>query len=111
MTIPPGLRAGAQKVSETVLNMFPKLRSSRLTSLEQALVPHLRGNTPLYEALKDLIKTRIEARARVPEPSEPLVAKSMIARDRELQWLLSTLEHLYKAPVDTPAQEDSEPPA
>lgn len=110
MTIPPGLSAATQKVSDTVLNMFPKLRS-RLTSLEQALVPHLRGNTPLYEALKGLIETRIEARARVPEPSEPLVAKSMIARDRELQWLLSTLEHLYKAPVDTPAQEDSEPPA
>ena len=104
MTIP----RGAQRVTEMVLDMIPHLRN-RLTPGEQALVAHLRGNALLYEALTGLIKSRIGGRSAVAEPSDPLVCKSMLARDRELQWLLGRLDLVYRAPVQPP-QDDSEQP-
>lgn len=82
----------------------------RLTKQEAELGIHLRGNERLYTALVDLIETRIEARAALPEPSEPLVCKSMMAKDRELRWLLSRLAFVYKSPPGTPADTPSEQP-
>jgi hypothetical protein len=41
-----------------------------------------------------------------------VACKSIIARDRELQWLLSRLEHIYSSPLSEAAiDDDSELPA
>lgn len=110
MTIPRGMLAATQKVSDMVRAMVPHLRG-RLTPDEAALAVHLRGNERLYEDLTRIIRGRIGGRASLPEPSDPLVCKSMLARDRELQWLLSRLEFIHRSPVATPADSDGEPPA
>ena len=109
MTIPPGLKNAAGKVSDMVREMIPRFRH-HLTDEEAALGLHLRGNAPLLEALRGLIHARIEARAQLPAPSEPLVCKSMVDRDRELQWLISRLEYVHASPVNQP-EDDRERPA
>lgn len=95
------------RVADMVRDMIPRLRVS-LSPEEGALGPHLRGNDPLMSALRNLITSRIDGRATVPEPTDPLVCKSMVARDRELQWLLSRLEYVHRSPIQ--AQGNGEPP-
>ena len=92
-----------------VRELIPHLRN-RLSSEEMDLAAHLRGNEKLYDALTGIIRSRIAGRAAVQEPTDPLVCKSMLSRDRELQWFLSRLELCYRAPVSQPGQ-DGEPPA
>ena len=99
-----------RKVSDMVREMVATRRPD-LTAEEEALAVHLRGNVALYSALMALIQTRIGGRANLPEPSDPLVAKSMLARDRELQWLLKVLEHVHLSPVSQSADRDGEQPA
>ena len=110
MTIPPGIKAIPQKVSDMVRELIPAWRHG-LTQEERRLAVHLRGNIDLYESLRSIIRSRIAGRAAVPEPTDPLICKSMLARDRELQWLLLKLEYIYRSPVNSPAQDDGEPPA
>ena len=106
MTTPPDSR----RVVDMLLDHVPFMRQ-RLTSTELDIGIHLRGNAPLYEALTCLIRSRIEGRATVPEPNDPLKCKSMLARDRELGWLLSTLERVYASPAINPVDASGEPPA
>ncbi len=108
MTIPRGMAAATQKVSEFVREMFPRLRV-QLTPEEADLGTHLRGNERLMMCLRKVIEARIAGRAKVPEPSDPVACKSILARDRELQWLLGRLEFVYHSPVN-PAQADAEQP-
>lgn len=108
MTIPPVVERAKEKVSDFVRGMIGLKRTS-VNPLEQRLAIHIRGNVALYESLTALIQSRIDGRAGLPEPAEPLVAKSMIARDRELQWLLSRLDFVYRSPV-AQAQDNDEPP-
>jgi hypothetical protein len=108
MTIPKFTQEVREKLSDYVRNLFPVVRT-RMSKEEVDLGIHLRGNPKLYEALTAIIKTRIEGRAGIPEPSDPLDCKSMLARDRELQWLLSRLAFVYSSPVNQ--QEDGELPA
>lgn len=110
MTVPRGIAAMTRRVSDMVREMIPRLRHPPMKVDEQQLGVYLRGNAPLYGALVGIINSRIAGRANVPEPSDPLICKSMMARDRELQWLLGRLEYVYQSPVQQ-AHEDSEPPA
>jgi len=93
------------KVSDYVRSLFPAMRLG-LTEAEQALAVHLRGNERLYNDLTAVLRGRIEGRARVAEPTDPLVCKSMLARDREVQFLLGRLDLLYRSPVNAPTDED-----
>lgn len=98
VTVPKGLGEAAGTVRDMVLGMTTKMRQS-LTADEQRLAAHLRGNEDLFEGLKSIIQSRIEGRARLKEPSDPLICKSMLARDRELRSLLNRLEFVYRSPV------------
>lgn len=111
MTIPKGVKAATQKLTDMLGELMPQFRN-RLTANEQRIGIHLRGNQDLYEGLRELIESRIKGRAKLPEPRDPVVCKSMVARDRELQVILSTLEFIYKSPaVQLAEEEESEQPA
>lgn len=88
------------RVADMVRDMMPTART-QINPQDEALGIHLRGNEALYTALTNIIKSRIEGRAQLPEPSDPLVCKSMMARDRELQLLLRRLEFIYLSPSQT----------
>ncbi len=110
MSIPKGLAEMPQRVVDMVREMMPRWRV-RLTPEEERLAVHLRGNEALLKALKEMVAARIAGRANVPEPSDPLDCKSMLARDRELQWLLGKLEFVYRSPVNQPGRDSGERPA
>jgi hypothetical protein len=110
MTVPRGVQAATRRVSDMVRDILPFMRN-RLSADEQRLGVHLRGNTAMYEALTGIIQSRVTGRAKLPEPSDPLMCKSMLARDRELQWLLSRLEQVYHSPASQPGDTEGEPPA
>lgn len=95
-----------RKVSDMVREWLPQMRF-QMSTLETNLAVHLRGNSTLMDALTALIKSRISGRVLIAEPSDPIACKSMLARDRELQWLLSRLEFIYRSPVN-PTGEDRE---
>lgn len=103
-------RAAFQRVTDMVRDMVPHLRQPSATPEEVTLGILLRGNDALYDALTGIIHARIRVRSTVQEPSDPVACKSMIARDRELQWVLSRLEAAYRSPVSPPAR-DGELPA
>ena len=109
MTTPPGLKRVVGSVSGMVRDMIPRLRH-RFTKEETDLAVHLRGNEGLHNSLRELIGSRIAGRVNVPEPSDPVQCKSMLARDRELQWLLGRLSALYSSPVSVPTERDGEQP-
>lgn len=103
-------RQAFAKVTDYVRTLLPAMRHG-LSEAEQALATHLRGNERLYNDLTAVLRGRIEGRARVAEPSDPLVCKSMLARDREVQFLLGRLDLLYRSPVNEVAsEEDGEQP-
>jgi len=110
VTIPKPIRAATQRVSDLVRQLIPRYRYA-MNPEEAALAVHLRGNEALFETLKGLVQSRMAGRAGLPEPTDPLVCKSMLARDRELQWFLSRLEFIYHSPVNPPAEEEREQPA
>lgn len=110
MTIPRGFQNVSQRVSEMVMGMVPKFRQS-FSKDETELAVHIRGNESLYNSLANLIKSRIEGRAHLPLPSNPLDCHSSMARDRELQWLLSRLEFIYHSPARQEAERTGEQPA
>jgi hypothetical protein len=112
LTIPPGVQSRIRRVSDVVRDMIPGIRQQQLTSEEASVAIYLRGNENLYNGLKGIVEARIAGRATVAEPSDPVACKSIIARDRELQWLLSRLEHIYSSPLSEAAiDDDSELPA
>ena len=104
----PKMRETIGTVAEMVRHLMPTKRFS-MSRDERALAVHLRGNQQLLNALKGLIEARIEGRVKLPEPSDPLVAKSMIARDRELPGLLARLEFIFHSPADNPVDEREQP--
>ena len=108
MTIPPGLKSAAGKVSDMVREMIPRFRH-HLTKEEAALGLYLRGNKPLLEALSALIWTRIQGRGLLPVPTDPVICRGMMERDRELQWLLSILEYVHASPVNPPEDNREQP--
>lgn len=111
MTVPRGNGKDRRRVTDIVRDLIPRFRY-RLSHDEQQLGIYLRGNKDLFESLTGLIQSRIGGRASLPVPSDPIVCKAMLERDRELQWLLSRLEFVYKSPVSEPAEaEQGEQPA
>jgi hypothetical protein len=81
-----------------VRDMIPRMRIT-LSREEAELAVHLRGNDALLVALRNLMLSRIEGRAAVPEPTDPLACKSMVARDRELQWLMGRINYIHRSPA------------
>ena len=110
MTVPRFAQAATQRVSDMVRDLVPFMRN-RLSADERRLGVHLRGNTDLFESISGIIQSRMGGRAKLPEPSDPLMCKSMLARDRELQWLLMRLEQVYRSPATQPGDAEGEPPA
>ena len=86
------------RVADMVRDMIPRMRIT-VSKEEAELAPYLRGNDGLLRALHNLILCRIEGRAAVPEPTDPVACKSMVARDRELTWLIGRLDFIYRSPV------------
>ena len=101
----PRISSTMNRVSDMVREMVPFLRRAQ-SPQEIELALHLRGNVALYNALIAIIDLRIRGRAGVPEPSDPVLCKSMLARDRELQWLRDALERAYRAPALTDEHPD-----
>lgn len=99
-----------ERLSDWVRKTLPQ-KLMEMSARESALAIHLRGNDALYEVLTGLIEDRISGRANLPEPSDPIACKSMLARDRELQWLLSRIEFIYRSPANNPGSDDGEQPA
>lgn len=109
MTVPPKFKSAARKVSDMVREMFPTLRVS-LGKHEAALGIYLRGNKDMLDALEGMIQERIEGRAVLPEPSDPLMCKSMMARDRELRWLMSRFRFVFASLPSDPVEDSGEQP-
>ena len=82
-----------------------------LTPQEESLAAHLRGNTPLQEAINEFINARLRVRDTQPVPTDPMDCRATLERQAELRWLLARLDLLYRSPVNPAAQEDGEPPA
>ena len=109
MTVPPGMRGKAQKVSDYVRNMVPFIRK-KATAEELDLGVHLRGNEGLHESLQKLIHSRIEGRARLSLPSTPSECMISMARDREAQWIQAKLQEVYLSPVMQEIEQEGEQP-
>lgn len=105
MTVPRNMPQMVSKVSEMVRGLIPTYRD-RTTTDERTVGVYLRGNQDLLLGLSGIIKSRIEGRAKVPEPSDPVQCKAMLARDRELQWLLAKLEFIYTSPVAATGEQE-----
>ena len=111
MTVPPGFKGMPGRVADMVRNMTPFVRGDRLSPDERALGVFLRGNTELLGVLSNIIQSRIEGRANLPVPSDPIDCKAMVDRDSELRWLLRRLEFVHASPVAEPAEDHGEQPA
>ena len=99
-----------RRVSDMVREMIPHLRGT-LPQEELDLSVHLRSNEKLYDALTELIRSRIRGRENLPVPSDPLACKSIMERQSELRWLLSRLEHLYRLPMNQGVDQGEQPAA
>ena len=77
---------------------------------ELDLAAHIRGNTPLYEAIRYFLSARLDARAAMPVPPEPIDCRAILERNAEVRQILARLDTVYRSPVNQPA-EDGEPPA
>jgi len=81
-----------------------------LSPEERDLAIHLRTNHLLYESLMRFIGAKIEGRAKLPVPSDPLKSHTRLVADSELRWLMSRLEHIYRSPDESPANDGGEQP-
>jgi hypothetical protein len=97
-----------QRVTDMVREMVPKWRY-RLSPQEAALGPHLRSNDALLEALTGLITERIKGRELKEVPSDPILCMASMARDKELRWVISRLEHVYNSPAASEVQDGEQP--
>lgn len=93
--------------------MLRSILPSRVLTLaphEEDLGTHLRGNEPLYEAIVGMLEARIDHRASLPVPPEPIDCRASMERDHELRILLNRIEYIYHSPV-VPIHDDGEQPA
>jgi hypothetical protein len=109
VTVPRPKAGPAKRVSDLVRELIPSFRKTQSREFGQIAV-HLRGNEDLYEGLKSMISSRIEGRANLPVPSDPLECMRRLAMDKEASIVLAQLESIYTSPVLEPAK-DSEQPA
>lgn len=100
--------ATPRRVADMVRELFPTVRQP-FTVEEIAVAEHLRGNERLYQALTGLVRSRIAGRELLPVPSDPLMCKSLMERDRECRWFLARLEAIYRSP--NLGADAGEPPA
>ena len=104
------MATAVRRVSDMVREMIPHMRG-KLPQEELDLSAHLRNNEKLYDALTELIRSRIRGRESLPVPSDPLACKSLMERQSELRWLLTKLDHLYRLPIDQGADQGEQPAA
>ena len=77
---------------------------------ELDLAAHLRGNAPLYEAMKHFLVARLDARSAMPVPPEPVDCRAILERNAEVRQILIRLDTVFRSPVNPPA-DNGEPPA
>lgn len=111
MTVPKGFSATMGRVSDMVREAFPRMRPTRLTEDERVVGIYLRSNDNLLEGLRNVIESRIRSRGNLPVPSDPVVCKAILERDRELQWLISRLEFIHGSPALQEEEQQREQPA
>ena len=102
------MSGSVRKVADFVRDRVPFMRR-RVDPRDQELAVHLRGNEPLFLALKDIFNSRIGGRAHLNLPSTANECMISMARDRELQWAIAKLDEIYLSPVNE-AVNDGEPP-
>ena len=76
---------------------------------ELNLAAHLRGNTPLYEAMLNFLTSRLDARAAMPVPPEPIDCRAVLDRNSEIRQVLARLDAVYRSPVNPPADDGEQP--
>ena len=76
---------------------------------EMDLAAHLRGNTPLYEAMKHFLVARLDARSAMPVPPEPIDCRAILERNAEVRQVLARLDIIYRSPVSQPADDGEQP--
>jgi len=100
----------ARRVVDVVRDMIPFMRNS-MSGNERDLAAHLRGNEILFNALINVLRARLEGRANLSVPSDPIKSHSRVVADSELHWLINRLTFIYKSPVMEPTDRRDEPPA
>lgn len=108
-TVPKYISDAGQRVREMVVNMLPRLRRN-ITPEEESVAVYLRGNKNLYEGLTAMISGRLEGRANLPVPSDPIICRGMLERDHELRWLQSRIDYIYHSHPPQPGESDAEQP-
>ena len=98
-----------RRVSDIVRDMIPFMRN-QMSPQERNLAVHIRGNELLFQALNAVLMARLEGRARLPVPSDPIKSHTRVVADSELRWLIGRLNYLYHSPVVDPASNRGEPP-
>lgn len=111
MTFSGTFRNTAARLSDVVMAMIPSHRHGGMTTHDRQAAVFLRGNTPLFEALTGIVTSRLQGRATVQEPADPVLCKAIMARDGELRWILWKLDTLYRAPAAEHEADSGEPPA
>lgn len=110
MTIPPGLRSATKRVSDILRELMPQSRQV-MSGDERMVATYLRGNDNLLQGLKGILESRLEGRASLPTPSDPLECMRRIAMDKELRWVLAKLEFIFRSPVSEASEiDDGEQP-
>lgn len=105
MTVPKFVQSATKKIADVLQDMVPQWRHE-LTPSEQRIGVYLRGNDDLLTGLREIIEERTGRRAALPVPSDPLMCKAVMERDKELRWFLSRLEFIHSSPVAQSVEED-----
>ncbi len=98
-----------RRLTDMVRSMIPFMRSN-MTVAERDLAIHLRGNEPLFNALNIVLRARLEGRANLPVPSDPIKSHTRLVADTELRWIISRISHIYHSPVLEPVDGRGEQP-
>ena len=100
MTIPKNVQAGFTRVSDVVRDLWTKPGRRAMAVRDNEMRLLLQGQDKLYELLTGLIRERIDMRAALAMPADPLASFTSMARDKEAFWLLSKLEYIRSAVVE-----------
>jgi len=99
----------ATRIRDYVANIPARIRTWRFSKEETELLPYLRGNGALCDALVALLESRIRLRELSPLPNDPVDCKASMAADRELRWLIMKLDALEHAPMDVNVTDEQTP--
>ena len=103
--------ASIRTLRDWAIAAFSGTTAAPLLPNELDLAAHLRGNTPLYEAMRTFLTARLDARAAMPVPPEPVDCRAVLERNAEVRQVLARLDIIFRSPVNQPADDDGEQPA